>query len=270
MKRSIALGFVIYNPGSNFVSRAQMALDSGFDIYIFDNASETPSINLLAEGSGRVRYFTCGKNRGLGLGIKTVCSKAYDDNYNALIFFDQDSVFTERTLHFIEHFCRAHTELRATHSAVVFNATRGCAEQKDCLTDVLLAINSGSLFYLNNLKTLGWHNDHYFVDGVDYEFCLRSRRQGLKVAEYACTPGFDHATEQPDQQYEVFGKTYPMRAYAFSRIQDVSISSFKLILTALICGDIKFTFRIAKHWIVFIGMQILVRIKRPIKANHRL
>lgn len=270
MKRSIALGFVIYNPSSNFASRAQMAIDSGFDVYIFDNSPETPNINALTESSGKIRYSTCGTNRGLGLGIRTVCTKAYDDKHEALIFFDQDSVFTKHTLLFIDNFYATHTDLKGSHSAVVFNANRKSNEQNGCLTDVLLTINSGSLFYLNNLKALGWHNERYFVDGVDYEFCLRSRQRGFKVAEYNCTPGFDHATEQPDEQYRVFGKAYPMRAYALSRIQDVSTSSFKLIFSALVSGDIKFAFRITKHLIVFIGMQTIVRIKSPVKADHRL
>jgi rhamnosyltransferase len=270
MKRSIALGFVIFNPSGNFTSRAQMAIDSGFDVYIFDNSPEMPSINGLTESSGKIRYFTCGKNRGLGLGIRTVCTKAYEDEHEALIFFDQDSVFTKQTLLFIDNFYATHTKLKRSHSAVVFNANRICIEQNDCLTDVLITINSGSLFYLNNLKSLGWHNERYFVDGVDYEFCLRSRQQGFKVAEYTCTPGFDHATEQPDEKYRVFGKAFSMRPYALSRIQDVSISSFKLIFSALVFGDIKFAFRITKHFIVFIGMQTLVRIKSPVKTENRL
>lgn len=267
MKRSIALGFVIYNPGSNFVARAQMSIECGFDVYIFDNSPDKSSIGGLTEGPGRIKYFTCGKNRGLGLGIRSVCTEAYDDGYAALVFFDQDSVFTETTLLFIEQFHDKHAELERTHSAVVFNASKGREEQKDCLKDVSLAINSGSLFYLNNLKTLGWHNEHYFVDGVDYEFCLRSHLAGYRVAEYACTPGFDHASEQPDKQYRFFGKRYPMRAYAFSRIQDVSISSIKLIFSALASGEIGFACRIAKHWIVFMGMQTFVRILSPINTD---
>ena len=270
MKRSIALGFVIYNPGTNFISRTQMAIECGFDVYIFDNSPEKPSIDGLREGLGRIKYFTCGKNRGLGLGIKSVCTQAYNDEYAALVFFDQDSVFTETTLLFIENFYVANPDLNATHSAIVFNASKECEDQKGCMKDVPLAINSGSLFYLNNLKTLGWHNERYFVDGVDYEFCLRSRLGGFRVAEYACTPGFDHAIEQPDQQYRFLGKTYAMRAYAFSRIQDVSISSFKLIFSALIGGEIKFACRIAKHWIVFMGMQTFVRILSPISTDQCL
>lgn len=264
MKRSIALGFVTYKPEANFLPRIQMAVASEYAVYIFDNASERGNLESIADDTKGIMYLTCGKNHGLGLGIQAVCAQAYYDGHAALLFFDQDSVFDVSTLDFIERFYLEHPELKITHSAVVFNAIGRSEESGSCLKDVPLAINSGSLFYLGNLKNLGWHNDSYFVDGVDYEFCLRSTLSGFKVAEYSCTPGFDHATEQPDQQYRFLGKTYAMRAYAFSRIQDVTVSSFRLIFSALIGGQIKFAYRIARHWIVFMVMQTLVRILRPI------
>lgn len=264
MKRSIALGFVIYNPEESFSSRVRMAVAAGFDIYIFDNTPDRRILEELMGSSGKIKYVTCGMNHGLGLGIQTVCAQAFYDKHAALVFFDQDSVFDVSTLDFIERFYLEHPELKITHSAVVFNAIGRSEESGSCLKDVPLAINSGSLFYLGNLKNLGWHNDSYFVDGVDYEFCLRSTLSSLKVAEYSCTPGFDHATEQPDQQYRFLGKIYAMRAYAFSRIQDVTVSSFRLIFSGLIGGQIKFAYRIARHWIVFMVMQTLVRILRPI------
>jgi rhamnosyltransferase len=126
------------------------------------------------------------------------------------------------------------------------------------------------LFFLSNLKTLGWHNERYFVDGVDYEFCLRSSLRGFRVSEYCCTPGFDHASEQPDQKYRIFGKNYAMRAYAPSRILDVTISSFRLVLSALIGRKIEFAYKIGRHWIVFMGMQILSRILSPIDTGRDL
>lgn len=238
-----------------------MAMESGFDVYVFDNSPERRSLGGIANGGGGIKYLTCGKNHGLGLGVSAVCAQAYYEKHSALVFFDQDSIFNEKTLNFIEKFYIEHPELGGTHSAVVFNASRGSQEQeRDCFKDVPLAINSGSLFYLGNLKTLNWHNENYFVDGVDYEFCLRSQMSSFKIGEYSCTPGFDHSTEQADKQYRLFGRNYAMRAYALSRILDVSISSLKLTLSALIGGAVKFAFKIIRLWIIYLAVQVLVRL----------
>lgn len=260
MTRSIALGFVIYNPEDSFLSRVRMAVESGFDVYIFDNSPDRRSLADFRHQSEQIKYLTCGKNHGLGLGISTVCAQAYYEKHCALVLFDQDSVFNEKTLSFIETFYDRHPDLQSTHAAVIFNSRRGSQKQEmDCFKDVPLAINSGSLFFLNNVRTLNWHNEGYFVDGVDYEFCLRSELNGFRIGEYSCTPGFDHSTEQPDKSYKIFGKIHAMRAYAPRRILDTSNSSIKLIFSAVGSGAIKFAFRIFRLWIVYLITQMLVR-----------
>ena len=260
MTRSIALGFVIYNPEDSFLSRIRIAVESGFDVYVFDNSPDRRTLADFSYGRGQVKYLTCGKNHGLGLGISAVCAKAYYENHCALVLFDQDSVFNENTLSFIETFYDRHPELQSTHAAVVFNSRKGSLEQEsDCYKDVPLAINSGSLFFLHNVRTLNWHNEGYFVDGVDYEFCLRSKLNGFRIGEYSCTPGFDHSTEQPDRPYKILGRIQVMRAYAPRRIFDASTSSIKLIFSALSSGAIKFSFRIFCLWIAYLITQVLVR-----------
>ena len=259
MNRSVVIGFVIYKPESCILNRIRLSVDLGFDIYIFDNSPELEVVRLFCLTLQRVHYFTCGKNHGLGLGVSAICSQAYYENNSALVFFDQDSIFDETTLNFIDKFYVDHPALNATHSAVVFNA-RMDYKDEIFFHDVQLAINSGSLFYLNNLRILNWHNEAYFVDGVDYEFCLRSRLKGFKIGEYSCTPGFDHSAEQPDRKYLILGKAISMRNYAYSRIVDVSISNLKLIVSSIVFGEINLSFKFLRLWITYLAFQALVRV----------
>lgn len=270
MTRSIAIGFVIYNPEESFLDRVKSTIQLGFNVYIFDNSPENRIIWHFASQEPKVRYMTCGKNHGLGLGISTVCAQAYYANNVALLFFDQDSIFSEETLNFIDKFYLKNAAMEKTHSAIVFNSKKLSSDQNiGFLKDVPLVINSGSLFFLKNLKKLNWHNESYFVDGVDYDFCLRSSLNGFLIGEYDCTPGFDHSTEQPDQHYIIFGKEYALRAYSYTRIIDTSTSSLKLIIASLMGGAIKFTFKIVRLWLIYLIAQILVRILKTPKNNTK-
>ena len=40
--------------------------------------------------------------------------------------------------------------------------------------DVKLLRNSGIIFLLDHLKHINWFDTSFFVDGVDYDFCLRA------------------------------------------------------------------------------------------------
>lgn len=267
MLRKIAIGFVIYDANIDQLNRVHEASRSGFPVYVYDNSPEKINSQEFAGNRGNVVYLTCGKNVGLGLGMASVCAQAYYDGHSALLFFDQDTIFNIKTLNFIQKFYLNHHELSAKYSAVVFNAKKfeslNDAEDKS-IKNVLLVINSGSLFFLENLKKLNWHNHHYFVDCVDYEFCLNSRIHGFKIGEYCFTPGFDHSTEQDDEGYRILGRTFLMRAYSWNRILDTSTASIKLLVKSLMSLQIKFCLVMLRLFTIYVATQLFVRIAGPI------
>lgn len=266
MQRKIVVGFIVYNPGDGFLERLRKTVDEGFDIYVFDNSPWESNVRDFCLARKEIKYLTLGKNVGLGLGMSSICAQAYYEGNSALIFFDQDTVYQPETLSFIENYHVTHEALDATYSAVVFGASSSSmAGDSDCFQDASVAINSGSLFFLKNLKSLGWHNETYFVDGVDYEFCLNSKKHGLKIGKFMCTPGFDHSIEQADKRYKIFQKTYSFRAYPLFRVLDTLKSSCKLMLSALLSLEFRFAAMILKFLSAFMVFQLISRILKPVK-----
>jgi rhamnosyltransferase len=268
MARKISVGFVIYNPESNFTERLQQVVAGGFEVYVFDNTPWKTAVRDLSINSLSIKYFTVGKNVGLGLGMSSVCAQAYYAGNSTLVFFDQDTIFSRETLDFIEKYYLDNQSLASAYSAVAFNAKGNeSAANSNCFRDVDMVINSGSLFFLDNLKKMGWHSDKYFVDCVDYEFCLNSHNSGFKVGEYRCTPGFDHTTEQSDQTYQIFGKQYSLRAYPLFRISDTLKASTKLVFKAILTGQFKFAAKLCRLVSIYIIVQILTRTMRPVSKK---
>jgi rhamnosyltransferase len=265
-QHKIVVGFIIYKPENSFIERLKKTVVDGFKIYIFDNSPEESNVRDFCLGRKEIKYLTVGKNVGLGLGISSICAQAYYEGNSALVFFDQDTVFQSETLSFIDNYHMNHEILEATYSAVVFGASNSLiAGGADCFQDVNVAINSGSLFFLRNLKNIGWHNETYFVDGVDYEFCLNSKKHGLKIGKFMCTPGFDHSIEQADRKYRIFQKTFILRAYPLFRVLDTLKSSCKLLLSALLSLEFRFAAMILKFASVFMVVQLLSRFLKPVK-----
>ncbi len=262
MFRKIAIGFVIYDANINQLNRVHEACRLGFPVYLYDNSPYKINSQEFAKNRGNVNYLTCGKNVGLGLGISSVCAQAYSDGHSALLFFDQDTIFNNDTLNFIENFYVNHSGLSEKYSAITFNAKKfnSLINHNQNIHNVLLLINSGSLFFLKNLKKLNWHNEKYFVDCVDYEFCLNSKISGFEIGEFSFTPGFDHFSEQDDKGYNIFGRVYSMRAYSLSRIYDTFSASVKLMFKSLVAVQIKFFFVILKLLVIYIATQFFVKI----------
>jgi hypothetical protein len=263
MPRKIAIGFVIYVPSMKQLNRIHEASHLGFSVYVYDNTAERSNFEGFARNRGNIVYLTCGKNVGLGLGMASVCAQAYYDGYSALLFFDQDTVFTTKTLEFIEDFYVRNKRSSLDYSAWVFKPTsrKDLNPQKDVeIRDVMLAINSGSLFFLDNARRFNWHDESYFVDCVDYSFCLRTRRAGLKVGEISGVPDFDHVAEQGDSRYIILGKEYLFRPYSAKRIVDTMTASTRLVFDSFIQGDFAFSAKITWLFTIYLVAQILVRV----------
>jgi rhamnosyltransferase len=260
-KTSLAFGFVLYNPEQSFYARIRLLNDLGYRTYIYDNSPDTCDIGLGCRNLPHIDYITAGKNLGLGVALSTVCAQAYYDSFENVLFFDQDTIFTEKTVSFIQKFIdKDLIKFRDEYVAITFESTdiNGISENKPCqILDTDFTINSGSLFILNNLKSIGWHNERYFVDGVDYEMCARASVKGFKIGKCINTPGFNHISEQPDKIYKIFGVNLILRRYPFSRIMDIISSSIKLIFSLVISGQLKFSIKVFRSLSISLVGQIL-------------
>jgi GT2 family glycosyltransferase len=263
---NISLGFVIYKAESSLTERIRLAEKAGFRCYIFDNSPENQVFNENFNGNSGCKYITAGKNVGLGFGISCICGQAYYEGFRALLFFDQDTVFDTSTLEFINSFYKQKGSIENEYSSVVFNSkTLGKTAEAFEIKDVLLTISSGSLFFLKRLKDINWHDESFFVDLVDYEFCLNSSNHNLKIGECSNTPGFDHVSEQADSEYKIFWKKRMMREYSFSRISGTITAGMRLIFRSLRSLNLKYTYAIFRSLSIYLYFQILVRILNFIK-----
>lgn len=271
MKYDFAIGFVTYHPSPDFLDRLELLNRLGCKVYLYDNSPDHSSTRQRIKTLESITYVTAGKNLGLGVGLSTICAQAYYDSFPNLLFFDQDTIFNQETINFIQEFCSGNLKrIQSEYSLIVFGESGHRIEDQSTLAlsckfdliDVSLAISSGSLFILENLKKIGWHNEKYFVDGVDYEICLKSLANNLKIGKCFNTPGFDHSSEQPDKAYKIFGVSLSLRRYSLFRIIDTTKSNKRLLLSSLKMGQFKFSLSIMRSYAIYAVAQILARIVR--------
>ena len=266
VNKKMAIGFIVFKPESSFFDRLVEIDQAQITTFIFDNSPGlTATRDFVSQLSCR-HYFSSGINVGLGVGLYELCHRAHQENFESLLFFDQDTKFNLETIAFIRNFySEMGLELVSKHSAICFS---GAQEQtRDHVghqshVDVDLVINSGSLFFLKNVEKMGWHNQSYFVDGVDYEFCLRSHIAGLRVGKFLNTPYFDHESEQPDKVVTILGKRLLIRKYSLARVRDGFHSYLRLIYSAVRSGQFKYVFLFCRSFLIYIFGQLLARISR--------
>lgn len=267
MKNSFCVGFTLYNQDVLFKNRVKMLAENGYSIYIYDNSPASQNSRNYLDFKN-VHYFTCGKNIGLGVAMSTLCAQAFYDGFDRLLFLDQDTAISEKTIDFIHKVNNTfdlNDYLAISFSNDNFNLQNTKETQEYIVNDVSLVRNSGTLFNLDNLKGIDWFDTNFFVDGVDYEFSLNANLHNFKLGLINGIPDFDHVSEQGYENYSFFGKKIFYRTYNISRIYDVTQSSIKLIFSALSKFKCTYAYLFFKHWVAFIALQSIIRISKKEK-----
>ena len=267
-KSEFPLGFVVYKPDLSSVARISDVLDAGYEVYLFDNSPQCPEIRTRFLNRPNLHYSTVGSNVGLGYGISAVCAEAYYRGSEWLLFLDQDTVYTARTLDYINTYVRKQREALAAYSGATFCQDRCLAWNPDMPPErVLLTINSGTIYRLEVLSKIGWMNVDYFVDCVDYEYCLRSLNARFHVGRCWNTPELDHRRDQGNTDVFLFGKTRQLRRYPLGRIRGTVKSSMKLIVASAISMQLRFCLAISRSLVGYIFWQIVSRVLVQRSAN---
>jgi rhamnosyltransferase len=93
---------------------------------------------------------------------------------------------------------------------------------------------------MNILKEIGLHDKSYFVEGVDYEFCMRLFFSGYKIINMRCL-GVDHKSLQDGFKVKLLSKNIFLRVYGKKRTNDFNIAHLRLLKIAIKKSNYKFT-----------------------------
>lgn len=174
-------------------------------------------------------------NRGIAAALNQGARYAANRGYQWFLALDQDTLVAENL---VVSLSAAHKEFHLRDKlAVIASNYRDVRTEYElvdrtrndlpCWQEVPMAITSGSLFSLSAFRTIGPFREEFFIDGVDFEYCLRARRHAFKVI-LACKAFTQHAIgaatshKLPFRQRKVFTANHsPLRRYYMARNQMV-------------------------------------------------
>src|SRR5215469_1759146 len=148
-------------------------------VHIVDNGSDAESLGLLEslEREPGITVEHLGQNRGVGYALNRGVERARKLGCSWLLTMDQDSVVDS-------------SMLEAYRAAVELDPEMVCAapgittrKRKIDATGGIVnsAITSGNLVQVKVFNEIGMYDEGFFVDCIDFDFCLRLRRAGYLI-----------------------------------------------------------------------------------------
>jgi rhamnosyltransferase len=219
---------VTYHPDIHLAARIEKILPQVHRIVVVDNGSSPSCVQPLrdlADQSG-VHLISNPRNEGLARALNEGTQWAADNAYQWVLQLDQDTTVEPDML---DSLAQVFRQDRAPQSIAIIGANYidkvtgkpGAALSPFIATDEVAVLTSGSLLSLNAFRALGGFRDDFFIDCVDFEYCLRARAHGFRVvmtSRPVMTHGVGHLTQHRFLGTSVSAANHsPERRYFISR-----------------------------------------------------
>lgn len=192
---------VTYNPEISFLAKQSYLIAQQVDkiIYVDNGSKDVENVKscLILDKS---IFIDNKENLGLGLAQNIGLKKAKDLNSDFVLLMDQDSL---PPTHFVSSLLKTYEDssinydvalvgpaIRNIYKGALFNELgiklSGWGFKRipiNTITKVDYCIASGSLIPMNALDKIGAIQEKLFIDGMDIEWCLRSKSLGYEIIQ---------------------------------------------------------------------------------------
>lgn len=186
---------VTYHPGAEVPGHVAAILRQAARVIVVDNEATGESRARLAAFAGNpaVELVHNEENLGIATALNQGVERAFAAGYGWIATFDQDSAIPED---FFSRLLAAHAAYpdrervavlapiyRDRHLGFVYSSAGPVREVPTGDVPVQVTAASGNLVSAAALRTVGGFREDFFIDCVDFEFCLRCRKAGWLVLE---------------------------------------------------------------------------------------
>lgn len=184
---------VTYNPTEKFNENIENILTQVRKLYIIDNNSSYKHIIKNLEKNPKIQVIYNENNLGLGAAQNVGIKEALKNNSDWILLFDDD---TEIPNKYVDIMLGEYKKLKNDNISILLPKIKHKNSKKKTIyieydkklkirtnikennINVLVGMASGSLIKSEVIRKIGLFKEDYFIEYIDYEFCLRNIKNG--------------------------------------------------------------------------------------------
>jgi GT2 family glycosyltransferase len=233
MEKIESIGLVLYNPEtlSNLTLEALMDKNKDLHIFIYLNSilktKVQTEIENLKNKYNNIIVLGNEINNGLSKSFNIICNYALELKMNNVLLIDQDTIIYEN------EFTNFKIPISNFDNVVCMNLISGKSHNLQLKKNQGFIINNGNIIFLKNFKDVGFFNELYFVELVDYELQFRIKKMGYSYYLVNGSGIFNHISNQGFNVINFLGFNLKLKLYSKSRIIEYFKSSIMLLKNLL-------------------------------------
>lgn len=170
----IAGCIIIYGENLDFLENIKSYIDDLDKLYVYDNNEKNTFLKNIPKYK-KITYITEHKNNGIAYALNYCATLARKDGYHWLLTMDQDSKFQNSIRPMIKLAEKDNPDI----ALIVPKYNIGDFYKNKSL----VAMTSGNLLNLDVHNKLDGFKEYFFIDLVDYEYCLNLRRNNYQIVD---------------------------------------------------------------------------------------
>lgn len=211
-KNTIAI-VVTYNIKQNEIEKNIKTYQNFVDKVIVIDNSDSDEFKLKFDNS-KIVYIKLKENYGIAKALNNGMEYAIDNKYEYALTMDQDSYFNNNL---IGEYNKCYNEGVIIYSPNYIIARKKNKKHTKNSEYLYWTMTSGNVVCLKYFNDVGKFREDFFIDGVDYEYCLRARKKGYKIlqcnnAKLIHNPGITKIKNILGYKYK-YGYMSPTRLY---------------------------------------------------------
>ena len=181
-KNRICAGIVTFNPNINILKNSLEIINEQVEkIAIFDNASININyIRRLVNNNRRVCLIEIKEKKRISHALNNLCQWAKDNHFSWILTLDQDSQPPSNLVEVLDSYTNDQVAI-VSPDIIYKNNERFAVKHELKYEEKEWVITSASLTNINAWERIQGFDEWLFIDGVDYDFCIRARREGYHV-----------------------------------------------------------------------------------------
>ncbi len=184
-----------YQPDDRFPERVEHIRGQVGLVVIVDDGATSQNADNLQRWFGktpRVLLHHNQRNMGIARALNNGIAIAQREKYKWVVTLDDDTVVTpDITEKLIEGWKAASAQSERAIAVVGISLRDPYIGQESCrsanhvgkLSEKHVVITSGSLLSVERFCSIGRFRDEFFIDWVDYDYCMRARAKGFRVIQ---------------------------------------------------------------------------------------
>lgn len=208
------LGIVVaYNISKNdLLENINTYKDFVDEVYVIDNSDKKNDLFQIEDTI--IKYKSLNGNLGIAKALNVGMEYGIINNYKYALTMDQDSKFNNNL---IEIYNKYYNDKVIIYSPNYIIKRKKSKKYKTKTTEMYWTMTSGNLINIGLYNKIGGFREDFFIDGVDYEYCLRARRAGCVIlqcneAKLIHNPGITKTKNILGYKYQ-YGYMSPTRLY---------------------------------------------------------